>query len=100
MVKFDPKKYFFHYETICLCSCCLIYLAKKYVINNIDKIDLISKVELKMSFWGIFAKINFQFKPRKSHKCLGTPIDFAIFLLLVPMASSKTKISHIQILLL
>ena len=60
----------------------------------------ISKVELKISFWGILAEINFRFKPRKSYKCLSTPIDFAIFLLLVPMASLKTKISHIQIFLL
>ena len=100
MVKFDQKKSFFHYETICLCSCCLIYHAKKVFINNIDKIDLISKVELKMSFSGIFAKINFRFKRRKSHKCLGTPIDFAIFLLLAPMAFFKKKFSHIRILLL
>ena len=69
-------------------------------MNNIDNRNLISKVELKISFWGILAEINFRFKPRKSYKCLGTPIDFAIFLLLVPMASLKTKISHIQILLL
>ena len=69
-------------------------------MNNMDNRNLINKVELKISFLGILAEINFWFKPRKSYKCLGTPIDFAIFLLLVPIASLKTKISHIQILLL
>ena len=64
-------------------------------MNNMDNRNLINKVELKISFLGILAEINFWFKPRKSYKYLGTPIDFAIFLLLVPIASLKTKISHI-----